>query len=174
MIHTGSNGIISYLISYYYHIPLIVYATQTNGTSTTSHVSFQAPGDLCKECSYHRYLWKANAQNNWRISGSSQGHLNAETLRATLVQKNNKSYSYLIHKPYSRSCMNPVFNQIAIDPLPMMQDFLYRSVQYVGCQDLWPGNGPSGLHWQIEGCTEHPVPSIHLGNVQSAKPIETN
>lgn len=59
-------------------------------------------------------------------------------------------------------------------PLPMMQDFLYRSVQYVGCQDLWPGNGPSGLHWQIEGCTEHPVPSIHLGNLQSAKPIETN
>jgi len=56
MIHTGSNGIISYLISYYYHIPLIVYATQTDRTSTTSHVSFQAPGDLCKECSYHRYL----------------------------------------------------------------------------------------------------------------------
>ena len=27
----------------------------------------------------------------------------------------------------------------------------------------WPGNGPSGLHWRIEDCTDHQVHLIHLG-----------
>ena len=80
LIHNGSDGIWHHISLY---IPLVVYSTRINGTSTTSHVSFQAPGDLCKECSYHRYLWNKAVSHLWKVqvlmtsktTEGSQGHL---------------------------------------------------------------------------------------------------